>query len=194
MNKKTTQVIRLLALLLVLTFCCGTLFGCSNAEPIEPLNTEEEYVKTALSSYRTLLKDPDSMKIRGDIGYIKFENGYNYIVASIAGNNSYGASTTSTPIWIKGSYFDTCEHIAERSDEITNMDTSGLTKDEKIDLLTENILINFIHNTIRDYYSKGTAMIGNTYGTGSGDSKVSDVKKFSGKRIANALGCEYSEY
>ena len=188
---KTKNHIICLSLVIILVIYSFMLGGCSKEEP---LNENEKYVANMVTVYRQVLKDPDSMKIRGTIGIIRFENGYEYIVAKIAGNNSYGASNTSTPIWVNGSFFNTFEYVTERSDEIKNMSTSGLSKDELLDILSEKIVLAFTYNAIKDYYSSGKGIIGSKYGTGSEDSIVKTVEIVDGKKIAKAIGCEYSEY
>lgn len=63
------------------------------------LSADEQYVVDVLKQYKSSLKDPDSMILRGDILFVRDYDKSNYTIFTASGNNSYGASVTSMPMF-----------------------------------------------------------------------------------------------
>ena len=80
------------------------------------LNEKEKYVYKVVAEYKEMLKDPDSLVLRGDILYVKDSSYDTFVAFSASGNNSYGTPVTSMPIFMN--YF----YIGDYGDEYGDFD------------------------------------------------------------------------
>ena len=121
MRRKNQDVSVIIILCTVLlSILCLMLSGCS------PTSEYDDYVKNIVSNYRQKLKDPDSLKIRGDIGYFEMDNGDKYVFFTAAGNNSFGASVSSVPVYKNGSYyFDYSDDLDDETEKAKVLLQSG---------------------------------------------------------------------
>ena len=131
------------------------------------LSGTEKYALSKVERYQNMMKDPDSFKLRNDVLVIVAKeddgrNTYTYITAS--GNNSYGASITSTAMFKNYSY------IGDYEDDYEDFDTNA----EKLEFLT----------------AKKYLLAWNLAGENGEDNWVS-AELVSGKKIAKKLHIEY---
>ena len=86
------------------------------------LNEKEKYVYKVVAEYKDMLKDPDSLVLRGDILYVKDSSYDTFVAFSASGNNSYGTPVTSMPIFMNyfyiGDYGDESGDFDEIEDKI----------------------------------------------------------------------------
>ncbi len=73
------------------------------------LTSDEKYAINIVKNYQNMLKDPDSIKLQSDVIVILAEGGdgkyHNYCFFNASGNNSYGASISSTVYFYDEKYF-----------------------------------------------------------------------------------------
>lgn len=139
------------------------------------LTDTEEYVITNVKKLQNMLKDPDSLKIRGDIIYIEVDddgeqNCYTYVFYSA--NNSFGASTTGTAM------FKNHRYIGDYSDDTDDLD---VTLEEKLEIVKTQL------------HLAGWNLLAKF---GSDPTKSSDwlyAEYVSCKKIAKKLNVEYVE-
>ena len=131
------------------------------------LKKKKKHVLEVTRSYRSMLKDPDSMIIRGDIIFIETEDYVRYVCFEVSGNNSFGASVTSMPIYKWYSY------LGRYDDEPDD--------DDKMDLLKARVYVAEWNLTQAVQPRK---KIENYSGN-------KDGMFISGKKIARRLHCKY---
>ena len=158
-----------------------------------PLNETELYVKQAVNTYKSESKSSEPLSIIGDIGYIELENGTKYVIVGTKDNDSLGIPTKADQIILNGEYISSLDTIKELSDDIKNQSTTSMTRSEMIEKASLKIKLAFIYNTVTDYITSGKGIVGNKYGTPSGDSVCKTVEVICGQRIAKEIGCDYSE-
>ena len=82
------------------------------------------YGLNLVSKYQDILKNPDSLILRSDIAVITYSRDgetYEYAFFDASGENSYGASVTSTPCFVNGQYVCNSDDIPSVS-EYMSMD------------------------------------------------------------------------
>ena len=158
-----------------------------------PMNETELYVKQAVNTYKSESNSSEPLSIIGDIGYIELENGTKYVIVSTKDNDDSGTAVKADQIILDGEYISSLDTIKELSDDIKNQSTSGMTRSEMMEKASLKIKLAFIYNTVNDYKTGGSGIVGKEYGTPSGDSVCKTVEIISGERIAKDIGCDYSE-
>lgn len=143
------------------------------------LSSEEKYVLAVAKDYKSMLKDPDSMIIRGDILYIETDDFDRYVCFTASGNNSYGASVTSMPIYKGYSYLG-------RYDD--KDDDEDLSSEDRLSLLKARVYVagwNLMKSadTGREKVDLGGA-------TGLGAATGTSID---GKKIAKKVKCQYAD-
>ena len=135
------------------------------------LNEDEKYVCSVISRYKNVLKDPDSLIIRGDILYVEDLKSDKYIFFNASANNSYGAKVTSCPMYKGYSY------LGDYSDDYEEMDD-----DKKLGFLYASRILamwNFVMKVAGVPLTK--------------EDGYNSVEEISGKKIAAKLRCEWRE-
>lgn len=98
--KSKRKLVAILAAILACIIIVGTVIAIASLS----LNSHEEYAYQIVRKYKSMLKDPDSMVLRGDILCVEGYEGSNYVIFKASGNNSYGASVVSMPMYKDGTY------------------------------------------------------------------------------------------
>lgn len=157
-NKKWIAIIAVAVIAVV-----GIVFISNNS-----LNKKEQYVYKTVSKYRDYLKDPDSLIIRGEILYVVTSENDRFVVFSASGNNSYGASVTSMPMFLNGSY------VGEYDDDPNELEDP----EAGVKLARANYIVAL-------WRLSGSAMA-NSKG-------YEEAELISGKKIASKLHCKWKE-
>lgn len=109
------------------------------AIPKNVLTDDEKYAVDIIEDYRRMMKDPDSLILRSDIiiitGRSLSEELRTYCFFTVSGNNSYGASVTTTECYVSGKYL--CD--TKEFDDVS-IDTED--KDRAKDLLDAHFMLN----------------------------------------------------
>lgn len=144
------------------------------------LNETEQHAYYVIQDYKRLLKDPDSLIIRGVIVVIEKENEtYTFFTASA--KNSYGGMVASTPI------YKNMEYLGDYDDEKSPSEISNMTKNERdkyLEFLEARVLLasrNVLFAT--HSHENGSFVDGNGV-------IYTDIE---GKKIAKKLKCGFSE-
>ena len=118
-----------------------------------------------------MLKDPDSMVLRGDILYVKNSSYDTYVAFSASGNNSYGAPVTSMPIFMNYSYLGDYDDDTDDLDDV--WDAANLARGQLV-VASWNLM----------------AAAG---GDLTNDDDYLEAELISGKKIAAKLKCKWKE-
>ena len=135
------------------------------------LNEKEQYVYKVVAEYKEMLKDPDSMVLRGDILYVKNSSYDTYVAFSASGNNSYGAPVTSMPIFMNYSYLGDYDDDTDDLDDV--WDAANLARGQLV-VASWNLM----------------AAAG---GDLTNDDDYLEAELISGKKIAAKLKCKWKE-
>ena len=135
------------------------------------LNEKEKYVYKVVAEYKDMLKDPDSLVLRGDILYVKDSSNDTYVAFSASGNNSYGAPVTSMPIFKNYSYLGDYDDDLDDFDD--PMDAAELAYGKLI-VASWNL----------------TAKAGGNMADGE---EYLEAELISGKKVAAKLKCEWKK-
>ena len=95
---------RKLVAIIAAILACAVIVGVVVAISSLSLNSHEDYAYRIVRKHKSVLKDPDSMVLRGDILYVEGYEGSNYVIFKVSANNSYGASVVSMPMYKDGTY------------------------------------------------------------------------------------------
>lgn len=115
-RKKTLKrnILLIISIAIVLT----TLFiiVLNNKDEIIPskFSADEQYGLNMVEKYQDILKNPESLILRSDIAVVTFKRDgqtYKYVFFNASGENSYGASITSTPCFVNGKYICNTDEI-----------------------------------------------------------------------------------
>lgn len=115
-SNKTSRII----LVFLIVLLCFTMISSNTLS-----DNEKEAVRIVMK-YQDNLKNSDSLIIRGDISFISYNRdgkSYEYVFFNASGENSYGASVTSTPCFVNGQYVCTTKELPTTS-EYMNMSDS----------------------------------------------------------------------
>ena len=88
-------------------------------------SAEEEYGLKMVDKYQDMLKNPDSLVLRSDVAVISYSRDgktYKYVFFDASGENSYGASVTSTPCFVNGKYLCDSDEIPSTSEYMSMSD------------------------------------------------------------------------
>ena len=132
------------------------------------LNEKEKYVYKVVAEYKDMLKDPDSLVLRGDILYVKDSSYDTFVAFSASGNNSYGTPVTSMPIFMNYSY------IGDYGDESGDFEEI----EDKIKMAKCNLVV-------ATWRLVGDGMVN--------DDKYLEAELISGKKIAAKLKCKWKK-
>ena len=132
------------------------------------LNEKEKYVYKVVAEYKDMLKDPDSLVLRGDILYVKDSSYDTFVAFSASGNNSYGTPVTSMPIFMN--YF----YIGDYGDEYGDFDEI----EDKIKMAKCKLVV-------ATWRLVGDDMVN--------DDEYLEAELISGKKIAAKLKCEWKK-
>ena len=132
------------------------------------LNEKEKYVYKVVAEYKDMLKDPDSLVLRGDILYVKDSSYDTFVAFSASGNNSYGTPVTSMPIFMN--YF----YIGDYGDEYGDFDEI----EDKIKMAKCKLVV-------ATWRLVGDDMVN--------DDEYLEAELISGKKIAAKLKCKWKE-
>ena len=132
------------------------------------LNEKEKYVYKVVAEYKDMLKDPDSLVLRGDILYVKDSSYDTFVAFSASGNNSYGTPVTSVPIFMN--YF----YIGDYGDEYGDFDEI----EDKIKMAKCKLVV-------ATWRLVGDDMVN--------DDEYLEAELISGKKIAAKLKCEWKK-
>ena len=132
------------------------------------LTENEEYACQVVEKYKRMLKDPDSMVLRGDILYVENSDLEKFVAFSASGNNSYGAPVTSMPMFLDRTY------VGDYGDEASDLED----REEKLNLLKGNL-------AVASWNLVGENMVN--------DEDYLEAELISGKKIAKKLKCEWKE-
>ena len=132
------------------------------------LNEKEKYVYKVVAEYKEMLKDPDSLVLRGDILYVKDSSYDTFVAFNASGNNSYGTPVTSMPIFMN--YF----YIGDYGDESGDFDEI----EDKIKMAKCNLVV-------ATWRLVGDDMVN--------DDEYLEAELISGKKIAAKLKCEWKK-
>ena len=132
------------------------------------LNEKEKYVYKVVAEYKDMLKDPDSLVLRGDILYVKDSSYDTFVAFNASGNNSYGTPVTSMPIFMN--YF----YIGDYGDESGDFDEI----EDKIKMAKCNLVV-------ATWRLVGDDMVN--------DDEYLEAELISGKKIAAKLKCEWKK-
>ncbi len=135
------------------------------------LNEKEKYVYEVVDEYKDMLKDPDSMVLRGDILYVKDSSYDTYVAFSASGNNSYGAPVTSMPIFKNYSY------LGDYDDDLEDIDDPR----EAANLAYGKLIV------------ASWNLMAKAGGDLSNDEDYLEAELISGKKIAAKLKCEFKK-
>ena len=135
------------------------------------LNEKEQYVYKVVAEYKEMLKDPDSMVLRGDILYVKNSSYDTYVAFSASGNNSYGAPVTSMPIFMNYSYLGDYDDDTDDLDDV--WDAANLARGQLV-VASWNLM----------------AAAG---GDLTNDDDYLEAELISGKKIAAKLKCKWKK-
>lgn len=156
-NKKLVAVLAVVALIFVVAIVYGN-----------QLNEREQHVYDVVASYRNMLKDPDSLVLRGDILYVVTDDSDKYVAFSASGNNSYGTPVTSMPMFMNYSY------IGDYGDEPSNLEDI----EDKLNLARCNLIVakwNLVGSNLAN------------------EDEYLEAESISGKKIASKLQCEWKK-
>ena len=128
----------------------------------------EQEAYDAAARYKRMLKDPDSMVLRGDILYVKDSEFNTFVAFSASGNNSYGTPVTSMPMFMDGSY------IGNYQDEPSELED----REDKLNLAKGNLVV------------ASWNLIGKNM---ANDDRYLEAELISGKKVAARLKCEWKE-
>lgn len=134
------------------------------------LNEKEKYVYKVVAEYKDMLKDPDSLVLRGDILYVKDSSYDTYVAFSASGNNSYGAPV-SMPIFMNYSYLGDYDDDTDDLDDV--WDAANLARGQLV-VASWNLM----------------AAAG---GDLTNDDDYLEAELISGKKIAAKLKCKWKE-
>ena len=132
------------------------------------LNEKEQYVYKVVADYKDMLKDPDSLVLRGDILYVKDSSYDTFVAFSASGNNSYGTPVTSMPIFMN--YF----YIGDYGDEYGDFDEI----EDKIKMAKCKLVV-------ATWRLVGDDMVN--------DDEYLEAELISGKKIAAKLKCKWKK-
>ena len=132
------------------------------------LNEKEKYVYKVVAEYKDMLKDPDSLVLRGDILYVKDSSYDTFVAFNASGNNSYGTPVTSMPIFMN--YF----YIGDYGDESGDFDEI----EDKIKMAKCKLVV-------ATWRLVGDDMVN--------DDEYLEAELISGKKIAAKLKCEWKK-
>ena len=132
------------------------------------LNEKEKYVYKVVAEYKDMLKDPDSLVLRGNILYVKDSSYDTFVAFSASGNNSYGTPVTSMPIFMN--YF----YIGDYGDEYGDFDEI----EDKIKMAKCKLVV-------ATWRLVGDDMVN--------DDEYLEAELISGKKIAAKLKCEWKK-
>ena len=132
------------------------------------LNEKEKYVYKVVAEYKDMLKDPDSLVLRGDILYVKDSSYDTFVAFNASGNNSYGTPVTSMPIFMN--YF----YIGDYGDEYGDFDEI----EDKIKMAKCKLVV-------ATWRLVGDDMVN--------DDEYLEAELISGKKIAAKLKCEWKK-
>lgn len=104
-NNKIIFIICGVAIISILALVFVIVFIQSNK-----LSSDEEYAITIVEKYQDMLKDPDSIKLRGDVIVICAKDNnkerHMYCFFTASGSNSYGSSIQNSVAFRDGQYID----------------------------------------------------------------------------------------
>ncbi len=164
--KKTIAVL-ICVIMVFLPLCsCGSS-GSSNVNTVVDI----------INKYKSSLKNPDSLIIRGDIFYVSYrretvseiKSGDFFVVFTASGTNSYGALVTEMPVY-KGN-----KYLADFTENF----------DESVDLSIRAQLAH-LHITLNRWNTEGKSMA-------TADSPWQTVEMISGKTVAAKVHCDWKE-
>ena len=135
------------------------------------LNEKEQYVYKVVAEYKDMLKDPDSLVLRGDILYVKDSSNDTYVAFRASGNNSYGTPVTSMPIFMNYSY------LGDYDDDLDDFDSPR----DAANLAYGKLIVASWNLTAK------------AGGNMANDDKYLEAELISGKKIAAKLKCEWKE-
>lgn len=110
----------IVALIALLVMIVGITTITSNS-----FSAEEEYGLKMVDKYQDMLKNPDSLVLRSDVAVISYSRDgktYKYVFFDASGENSYGASVTSTPCFVNGKYLCDSDEIPSTSEYMSMSD------------------------------------------------------------------------
>lgn len=162
-TRKKIDKTRIIQIVLLLLIGVCVFFWYSNK-----LSPMEERVYRVAEKYKGMLKDPDSMQLRGGAICVTMKNGDSYICFVSSGNNSYGAKITSTPMFLGTKY------LGDYEDDLDET----LSLDEQHDFLQARLII-ATWNLVGDGMAKGE------------DSDYASADYVDCKKIARKLKCDY---
>ena len=213
---KKTSIIMLTALLLK-SFC---MVGCSTATSLNvasqtstadssfesSLSEDEEIIKGMLKDYIKQLDDTSNLKIRGDINMLYFtdyklnkdkidgkKGDSEYLILDFAGPNGFGGIKTKTLVFYNGIYISDYDSIKDMINDLDYTRKHSSDVDERMSALNLQFDFEFIIKML-DLYKDNGIPDNKSFVVGVETVKVyQESRTFSGKAIADALGCEYSE-
>lgn len=120
-TKKPTKKNIVIITIVTLVVLIAAIFAVTSNSSF---STEEEYGLKIVEKYQDMLKNPDSLILRSDVAVISYSRDgktYKYAFFDASGENSYGASVTSTPCFVNGQYFCDSDEIPT-AEEYMSMD------------------------------------------------------------------------
>ncbi len=118
--KSKKIIIAVIAAIVLIILISSILIIASNR-----LSSEEEYGLKMVDKYQDMLKNPDSLVLRSDIAVISYSRDgeiYKYVFFDASGENSYGATVTSTPCFVNGQYLCDSDEIPSASEYMSMSD------------------------------------------------------------------------
>ncbi|MCD7827029.1 MAG: zinc ribbon domain-containing protein [Clostridiales bacterium] len=126
LNKKKKILLCGISVVIVLGIILTVVISVKNS-----FSTDEKIALRVVEKYKNMLKDPDSLILRSDVVVIKTyssdDGTHTYCFFTASGNNSYGASITSTCCFMDGTYICDTGDFPD-NDELFEMDTEEAIK------------------------------------------------------------------
>lgn len=128
--KETSKINKRVWVAALVFICVAALVVLTIGISANTLNGEEKHVLKLVEEYQSMLKDPDSLILRGSVVVFREhtdEKGpMEYVFFTASGTNSYGAKVTSTVCFANGQFLGSLDEFPSLS-EMLEMDAGEAT-------------------------------------------------------------------
>lgn len=141
------------------------------------LSMEEQHVYNCVESYKRMLKDPDSLALRGPCVYLYTDDNKRVVLFTASAKNSYGGTVTNIQMFLNGKYID--EYDESFSD---NIDMNKLGSDDEYSSHVKDVMVCQLAFLSWQLYGKNLT-----------ESETDYAIQVDGSVIARRVGCNYSD-